>query len=91
MYFSAPAHPGEVLKFTSKVILTGRSSLMAHIAVTKMNDDKSLVDGFVTYIHVDEDTRPLPHNIEIVPETEEDIRLYREAVRVKNQRVKTSK
>ncbi len=91
MYFSAPAHPGEVLKFTSKVILTGRSSLMAHITVAKMNDDRPLVSGFVTYIHVDEETRPLPHNIEIIPETEDDIRLYEEAVRVKNQRVKTSK
>ncbi|MFH0761635.1 MAG: hotdog domain-containing protein [Bacteroidota bacterium] len=86
MYFSAPAHPGEVLKFVSKIILTGRSSLMAHVTVTKMNEDKVLVSGFVTYIHVDENTRPIPHNIEIVPVTEEDIRLYEEALRVKNQR-----
>lgn len=86
MYFSAPAHPGEVLKFTSKIVLTGSSSLMAYVTVSKMNDDRSLVNGFVTYIHVDENTRPVPHNIEIVPETEEDIRLYEEAVRAKSQR-----
>jgi len=91
MYFSSPANPGEVLKFTSKIVLTGKSSLMAHITVTKMNEQKVLVSGFVTYIHVDENTRPLSHNIEIIPETEEDIRLYEEALRVKNQRGKTGK
>jgi len=86
MYFSAPAKPGEVLKFTSKIISTGSSSLMAHISVSKKDIEKPLVSGFITYIHVDEDTRPAPHGIEIIPETEEDIRLAEEAQRVKKQR-----
>lgn len=86
MYFSAPAKPGEVLKFTSKIVCAGRSSLMAYITVTKMNDNKNLVSGFVTYIHVDESTRPAAHGIEIIPETEEDIQLQELAQCVKNQR-----
>ena len=87
MYFAAPVRPGEVLRFSAKIICTGRSSLMAYITVTKMNDNKNLVNGFVTYIHVDEDTRPAPHGIEIVPVTEEDKRLNDLAQCVKNQRM----
>ena len=86
MYFAAPVLPGEVLKFASKIICTGRSSLMAYITVTKMNDNKNLVSGFVTYIHVDEHTRPAAHGIEIIPESEEDIQLNELAQCVKNQR-----
>jgi hypothetical protein len=59
---------------------------MAYITVTKMNDNKNLVSGFVTYINVDDNTRPSPHGIEIIPETEEDIQLNELAQCVKNQR-----
>jgi len=89
MYFSAPVKPGEVLKFASKIICTGKSSLMAHITVSKMNDSKNLVSGFVTYINVDDQTRPAPHHIQIIPETEEDIKLNELAQCVKNQRIDT--
>jgi hypothetical protein len=51
-----------------------------------MNDNINLVSGFVTYIHVDENTRPTPHGIEIVPVTEEDVQLNELAQCVKNQR-----
>jgi acyl-CoA hydrolase len=86
MYFSAPVKPGEVLKFSSKIICAGRSSLMAYITVTKMNDNINLVNGFVTYIHVDDNTRPAAHGIEILPVSEEDIQLNELAQCVKNQR-----
>lgn len=86
MFFSAPVNPGEVLKFTSKIVYTGRSSLMAYIDVARMNESKSLVNGFVTYIHVDHNTRPDAHGIEIIPETEEDKLLQAQAIELKNQR-----
>ena len=87
MYFAAPVRPGDVLKFASKIICTGKSSLMAYITVTKMNDNKNLVSGFVTYIHVDDNTRPAPHGITIIPETDEDKQLNELAQCVKNQRI----
>ncbi len=31
MHFTSPANPGEVLKFDSKIVYTGRSSLVAYI------------------------------------------------------------
>ncbi len=83
MYFTRPANPGEVLTFSSKIVYTGNSSLTAYIKVTKKNIEKPLVDGFVTFIHVDDDTRPTPHNIEIHPVTEEDRELFKAAMSLK--------
>lgn len=76
MYFSRPAKSGEVLKFSSKVVYTGKSSLTVYIHVEKSNDPNTFVDGFVTFIHVDEETKPSPHFIEIEPVNEEDRTLY---------------
>lgn len=83
MYFTKPANPGEVITFSSRIVYTGSSSLSAYIKVTKQGIDKPLVDGFVTFIHVDENTRPAPHNIEIHPVTKEDKLLYNTAMALK--------
>jgi len=85
MFFTKPARSGEVLKFSSKVVFTGRTSLTVYVHVEKSNDEETFVEGFVTFIHVDEKTRPASHYIEIVPETEEDKSLYESA---KNLRIK---
>jgi acyl-CoA hydrolase len=79
MYFTKPAKSGEVLKFSSKVVYTGKSSLTVYIHVEKSNDTNTFVDGFVTFIHVDEETKPSPHFIEIEPVSEEDQTLYKTA------------
>lgn len=79
MLFTSPARSGDVLKFSSKIVYTGRTSLTVYVHVNKKNTEKALVDGFVTFIHVDEKTRPAPHLIEIEPITEEDKVLYKTA------------
>jgi acyl-CoA hydrolase len=83
MYFTKPVRPGQILKFSSKVVYAGRSSLVAWIQVA--NDDSNIpyVSGFVTYICVDETTKPAAHNIEIVPVTPEDIDLNEKAKNLK--------
>jgi acyl-CoA hydrolase len=85
MFFTKPARPGEILRFSSKIIYAGRTSLTAYIKVQKNEDVKPIVDGFVTFIHVDNNTIPSPHNITIKPINKEDIALYEAA---KNLRVK---
>lgn len=83
MYFTSPANPGEVLRFESKIVHTGKSSLVAYIRVCKSKCTKTLVEGFVTFIHVDEETRPLPHNIITEPLNEEDRMLAGQAADLK--------
>jgi Acyl-CoA hydrolase len=78
MYFTKPVKAGEVIKFSSKIIYSGNSSLVAHIKVCK-GDGSSFVEGFITFIHVNENTQASPHYIKIVPETEADKLLYEQA------------
>jgi acyl-CoA hydrolase len=84
MFFAQPARSGEILKFSSRLVYTGTSSLTVHVNVVKGNIEKSLVNGFVTFIHVDEHTCPSPHFLEINPVTEEDKNLYEIAKNLKS-------
>lgn len=72
MFFTKPATSGDVLKFSSKVVYAGKSSVTSYVHVEKNGTEKPLVDGFVTFIHVDESTRPCPHFLNIEPANEED-------------------
>lgn len=83
MYFTKPARPGQILTFASKVVYTGKSSLVAHIEVSTNDGGDSFVNGFITFIHVDEKTNAAPHFIEIKPVTEEDKALYEQAKNLK--------
>lgn len=76
MFFTKPAVSGDVLKFSSKVVYAGNSSITAYIHVENNAAVKPLVDGFVTFIHVDENNRPFPHHINIEPGSEEDLKLF---------------
>lgn len=78
MYFTKPVRAGEIIKFSSKIVYTGNSSIVAYIKVSKA-DGVSFVQGFITFIHVSENTQAEPHYIEITPETEEDRLLYEQA------------
>lgn len=77
MTFTHPIRKGEIATFTSQVVLTGETKIVAFIEV--MVNGKSAVRGFITFIHVDMDGKPLPHGIHYVPQTEEEIALNEEA------------
>jgi acyl-CoA hydrolase len=83
MFFTKPATSGDVLKFSSKVVYAGTSSLTSYVHVEKNGADKPLVDGFITFIHVNEHTKPCPHNITIEAFTEEDKALQETARNLK--------
>jgi acyl-CoA hydrolase len=85
MFFTKPARSGDVLKFTSKIVYTGKTSITVYVHVDRNGSQKPMVDGFVTFIHVNSETRPTPHFLELQPETEED-RLLNETA--KNLRAK---
>jgi len=63
MVFRRPVKNGTVIRFESRVVLSGRTSLISYV---KVSDGKEfLVDGFLTFVHVDEKGRPFPHGIRI--------------------------
>jgi acyl-CoA hydrolase len=83
MFFTKPARSGDVLKFSSKLVYAGKTSLTVFVRVIKRGTETPLVEGFVTFIHVDQHTTPSPHFIEIITENEEDRKLYEEALNLK--------
>lgn len=80
LLFSQPARSGDILCFESKIVFAGRTSLIAHVQVVKQG--KSLLDGYITFIHADSEGKPIPHGITITPTKPEDIQLHEEAARL---------
>jgi len=83
LYFTKPVRPGQILKFVSKVVYAGKSSLVSYIQVTNDGNPEPYVSGFITFIYVDEQTKPTQHFLEIMPKTEEDIALFEMAKSLK--------
>ncbi len=63
--------------FTSRVALTGETKIVSLIEVHVQ--EKLAVRGFISFIHVDLDGKPLPHGLNYVPTTPEEIALNEEA------------
>jgi acyl-CoA hydrolase len=85
MYFTKPVRPGQLITFRSKIVYSGKSSLVSYIEVkNEVDPEKPIVSGFITFIYVDENTKPTAHHIEITPKTDEDIDLCEKAKNLKN-------
>jgi len=80
MTFTRPINKGDLVTFTSRVVLTGRTKIVVYVEV--IVDEKVVVEGFITFVHVDLDGRPLPHNLDFVPATAEEKALYEEAKKI---------
>lgn len=77
MTFSRPIRKGELPVFTSRVVMTGDTKIVSLIEVKILG--KLAVRGFITFIHVDLDGKPLAHGLDFVPATPEDQALNDEA------------
>ncbi|MCE1253178.1 MAG: acyl-CoA thioesterase [Anaerolineae bacterium] len=80
MKFTSPIRCGELVRIESKVIFTGRSRMISFIRVVA--HDTHVVEGFITFVHVDLDGKAIPHHIEITPVSEEDKALFQEAQQI---------
>jgi acyl-CoA hydrolase len=78
MTFSRPVKAGEIITFNSKIIYAGTSSLVAFVDVE--SKDGQVVQGFITFIHVDDKSKPVPHGITIEPVTDQDKQLQEKAI-----------
>nr|MDA8125815.1 acyl-CoA thioesterase [Deltaproteobacteria bacterium] len=79
MVFKKRILPGTIIRFESKVILAGRSRLLVYVRAMDSKIEELIVDGFLTFVHVDPQGRSLPHGITIEAATEEDIALQERA------------
>jgi acyl-CoA hydrolase len=82
MSFTKPARSGHIVVYVGKIIDVGTSRLIAHVKVLEEGSTQPIVEGFLTFVHVDMEGRPTPHGIsEITTVTEED-RLLKERARL---------
>lgn len=70
MRFRKPVRSGETVCFTSRVAHAGRTSLVCHVKVCLLGDEETVVEGFVSFVHVDSSTRPVPHGVVVEPSTD---------------------
>lgn len=77
MHFIKPVKRGEILCLESQIVYAGKTSLIAFVRA-KIDED-SVLEGFITFVHVTLEGEPLPHHITIEAATEEEILLYQEA------------
>jgi len=75
MVFTRPVKKGSLIRCDSKVVYAGRTSLISYVKIVIHPTDEFVVDGFLTFINVDSNGKPTPHNIEIQAVSAEDIEL----------------
>jgi len=81
MEFRRPVRAGEIVRFESKVVDAGRTSL--HVCVQVFAQGQQMVQGFLTFVHVDAEGKPTPHELVISPITPEDLALQEAARQLK--------
>lgn len=79
LLFRKPVQKGQMVSYNSSIVFTGKTSLTAYVKVINSRTNEFIVDGFFTYVHVDEEGTPQPHGIVIEPEGEAEQELYDEA------------
>jgi acyl-CoA hydrolase len=77
--FTQPVQPGEIACFRSKLVHAGRTSLIVYITLSTPNHESPIVQGFITFVRVDEKGKSQPHNLTLTFSDPEDIRLNEEA------------
>lgn len=68
LLFRHPVNKGEIVKFTSKVVHLGKTSIVVYTKMETELAKTTPVDGFVTFICVDENGNKIPHGL-VIDET----------------------
>lgn len=79
LLFRKPVPRGQMVIYESSIVYTGKSSLTAYVRVSNSRTRDFIVDGFFTFVHIDENGKPAPHGIVINPKTDFQKELYDEA------------
>lgn len=79
MVFTRPVPKGSIIRYESKVVYAGRTSMVVFIKVMMSKDESFVLDGFMTFIHVNTEGHPAPHGLVVEPVDAEDIVLNEKA------------
>ncbi|MCD6245807.1 acyl-CoA thioesterase [candidate division WOR-3 bacterium] len=90
--FSAPAKKGDIIKIDTSLAYTGKTSITVYGHVSNaLHGNETIVEGFVTFVSIDKNGRKKPHNIVFAPKTEEEKRIYNEAIELRKNEQRSRK
>lgn len=76
--FTTPVNKGDIIEMESKVLAVGTTSIHTYAKVRNINGGKILLDGFTTFVCVDENGKKMPHHLsQPIVETEEEEKLVK--------------
>lgn len=74
--FNSPIKKGDIIHIQTKICYVGKTSLTAYGKVIRNDDDRILVDGFLTFVCIDDKGVKMPHNLVLDKvKNEEDLKL----------------
>ena len=77
MTFTKPVRLGETVRFVSKAIYAGRTSIITNIRL--FLKDIEILNGFISFVNIDSNGCSCPHGLVITATSEEDIFLCEQA------------
>ena len=81
--FTQPVQPGEIARFESKIVHTGRTSLVVSVQLKTRDQDEPVITGFITFFNINERGKAEPHGLVLELTSEEDILLNQQAKTLK--------
>lgn len=81
--FTQPLKTGDIACFESKIVYAGKSSIKVNVVLKRANDEVPVVEGFITFVHVDDDGKAQPHHISLELSDPVDIQLNQRAANLR--------
>lgn len=81
--FLHPIKAGVIVRFSSQIVRTGRSTITVYVEVRDCrNIDIMVARGFISFCYVDSNTSSIPHGLDFVARTEREIELNAKATEI---------
>lgn len=89
MAFKRPVKPGGLVRFASRVVYTGKTSFMVSVIAEDVLEQKTAIEGMVTFVTIKEDTgEKKEHGLVLdAPEDERETALRKRALALRKQQV----
>lgn len=81
--FTQPLRSGDIACFESKIVYTGTSSIRVYVILKENDHEDPIVEGFITFVYVDEDGFSQPHGLKLDLTDSTDIALNQRAANLK--------
>ena len=90
MKFIRPGNNGDILEIKSVLAHVGKTNLTIYTKIYLRSTEDQLVDGFVTFVTIDENGKSMPHGIKYEKPSEgEGLTLWNEVERLKHSDTQT--